>query len=270
LVLSCDPSVGTLPSAMTNWTGCGRNAKQVIFKPCTTGDCCVAKVRCSIGFISAKAKAALHATKALGGRGSIAPTHSRWEWLVSVTPGERTPGTHCTGDWVGLRAGLDTEARGKILSTLSGIEPRSPGRPARSQTLYWLSYHLFLHSTELGRLYAYGRRQSLLALLRFVLRNFGGANCYSEARAFPLAHHANADSLIRNVSKEKEYVVIKTQRMQRHPVSETRESYIYICSLLNDAVSVTKTIKVKQSRYTPWRRLGGRGGIAPTHSRPRH
>jgi hypothetical protein len=31
------------------------------------------------------------------------------------TPGERTPGTHCTGGWVGPRAGLDTEARGKIL-----------------------------------------------------------------------------------------------------------------------------------------------------------
>jgi hypothetical protein len=30
----------------------------------------------------------------------------------------------------------DTEATGKILSTLPGIEPRSPGRPARIQTLY--------------------------------------------------------------------------------------------------------------------------------------
>jgi hypothetical protein len=29
-------------------------------------------------------------------------------------------------------------------------------------------------------------------------------------------------------------------------------------------------IFLKQSLYTPWRRLGGRGGIAPTHSRPRH
>jgi hypothetical protein len=28
--------------------------------------------------------------------------------------------------------------------------------------------------------------------------------------------------------------------------------------------------KVKQPLYTPWRRLGGRGGIAPTHYRPRH
>jgi hypothetical protein len=36
----------------------------------------------------------------------------RWWWVVSLTsrprftPGERTPGTHCIGGWVGLRAGL--------------------------------------------------------------------------------------------------------------------------------------------------------------------
>jgi hypothetical protein len=30
-------------------------------------------------------------------------------------PEERTPGTHCTGGWVGPRAGLDAESRGKIL-----------------------------------------------------------------------------------------------------------------------------------------------------------
>jgi hypothetical protein len=41
---------------------------------------------------------------------------------------------------VSLRAGLDTEARGKILSPVPEIEPRSPGLPARSQTLYRLSY----------------------------------------------------------------------------------------------------------------------------------
>jgi hypothetical protein len=49
-------------------------------------------------------------------------------------------GTHWTGDWVGPRAGLDTDVRGKILSPLRGIEPRSPGRPVRRQTLYCLSY----------------------------------------------------------------------------------------------------------------------------------
>jgi hypothetical protein len=35
---------------------------------------------------------------------------------------------------VGPRAGLDTEAAGKILSPLPGIEPRSPGRPATIPT----------------------------------------------------------------------------------------------------------------------------------------
>jgi hypothetical protein len=55
---------------------------------------------------------------------------------AALYPRERTPGTHCTGGWVGPRAGLDTEAGGKILSPLSGRETRSPGRPARSQTLH--------------------------------------------------------------------------------------------------------------------------------------
>jgi hypothetical protein len=41
---------------------------------------------------------------------------------------------------VGPRASMDTQARGKILSPLPGIEHQSPGRPARSQTLYCLRY----------------------------------------------------------------------------------------------------------------------------------
>jgi hypothetical protein len=40
----------------------------------------------------------------------------------------------------------DTEARGKILSSLPEIEPRSSGRPARSQTLHWLSYPAHIYS----------------------------------------------------------------------------------------------------------------------------
>jgi hypothetical protein len=46
--------------------------------------------------------------------------------LVSVmprprfTPGERAPGTHCIGCWVGPRAGLDAEVRGKILCLCRG------------------------------------------------------------------------------------------------------------------------------------------------------
>jgi hypothetical protein len=50
---------------------------------------------------------------------------------------------------VGSRAGLDTEITGKILSPLPGIEPRSPGRPARSETLYSLSYPIKISSRKL-------------------------------------------------------------------------------------------------------------------------
>jgi hypothetical protein len=53
---------------------------------------------------------------------------------------------------VGPRAGLDTEARGRILSPLLRIEPRSPGRPARSQTLYCLSYPAHSRKTVHGEI----------------------------------------------------------------------------------------------------------------------
>jgi hypothetical protein len=36
------------------------------------------------------------------------------------TPGERTPGTHWIGGWVGSRAGLDAGARRKILCPCPG------------------------------------------------------------------------------------------------------------------------------------------------------
>jgi hypothetical protein len=63
------------------------------------------------------------------------------EWSASrpgraLTPGKEPPGTHCTGGWVGPRAGLDAEVRGKILCLCRGS---NPGSTVRSQTLYRLS-----------------------------------------------------------------------------------------------------------------------------------
>jgi hypothetical protein len=49
---------------------------------------------------------------------------------------ERTSSTNWIGGWVGLKAGLDTEARVKILCLCRGS---NSGRPVCSQTLYWLS-----------------------------------------------------------------------------------------------------------------------------------
>jgi hypothetical protein len=45
---------------------------------------------------------------------------------AALCPWKRTPGTHWTGGWVGLRAGLDTEARGKILFPGLGSKPDRP------------------------------------------------------------------------------------------------------------------------------------------------
>jgi hypothetical protein len=55
-----------------------------------------------------------HAMNVYWGIGGIVPLTSaldRGEWSASrhgrFNPGERTPGTHWIGDWVGPRAGLD-------------------------------------------------------------------------------------------------------------------------------------------------------------------
>jgi hypothetical protein len=63
---------------------------------------------------------------------SFLTTSLRWgEWSASsfgaaLCPGEGTPDTHCTGGWVGLRAGLDTEVRGQILCPCRGSNPDRP------------------------------------------------------------------------------------------------------------------------------------------------
>jgi hypothetical protein len=55
------------------------------------------------------------------------------------TPGERAPGSHWIGGWVDPRAGLEDVEKRKFL-TLPGLQLRPLGRPARSQSLYRLSY----------------------------------------------------------------------------------------------------------------------------------
>jgi hypothetical protein len=55
------------------------------------------------------------------------------------TPGERAPGTHWIGGWVGPWAGLNDVEERKFL-TLPTLDLWSFGRPARSQSLYRLRY----------------------------------------------------------------------------------------------------------------------------------
>ena len=63
---------------------------------------------------------------------------------AALYPQER-PCTHCTGGWVGPRAGLD----GRKISSPTGI--RSPDRPARSQSLYRLRYPTYIYIFFLWR-----------------------------------------------------------------------------------------------------------------------
>jgi hypothetical protein len=78
----------------------------------------------------------LHATKAFRGE----RRYSSYSFTTSALDGNklsasrpdralprgRTHGTHCTGGWVGPRAGLDTEDRGKILWSCRGSNPDHP------------------------------------------------------------------------------------------------------------------------------------------------
>jgi hypothetical protein len=65
------------------------------------------------------------------------------EWLASLPgrfiPGERAPGTHWIGGWVGPRPDLDDVEKRKTLS-LEELEFQPLGRLARSQSLYRLRY----------------------------------------------------------------------------------------------------------------------------------
>jgi hypothetical protein len=76
------------------------------------------------------------------GTGGIAPSFltsalDGGEWSASnpgrFTPGERAPGTYCIEGWVGSGAGLDIVKKRKIFCPAGNL---SPGRPARSPSLY--------------------------------------------------------------------------------------------------------------------------------------
>jgi hypothetical protein len=64
------------------------------------------------------------------------------EWSASCPsrfiPGERAPGTHWLGGWMGPRTGLDTEEN--YLLPLPGTKPRFFSRPVLSPSLYRLTY----------------------------------------------------------------------------------------------------------------------------------
>jgi hypothetical protein len=113
-----------------------------------------------LDYILRKSKAVpLHALEALGVRGGIAPTHSRPRHEMGVGSQRHAPAAlYSRGKDprypLYRRLGGPQSRSGhrgyrKNPLPLPGIESRSPGRPARSQTLYWLSYSAPSTSYEL-------------------------------------------------------------------------------------------------------------------------
>jgi hypothetical protein len=86
-----------------------------------------------------------HAMKAYWENGATAPRilnlGTRWRWVVRFMPlalylppsGERAPGIHLIGAWVGPRAGLDAVVKRKIPSC---CRDSNPHHPARSSTMH--------------------------------------------------------------------------------------------------------------------------------------
>jgi hypothetical protein len=79
--------------------------------------------------------------KAYWGNGSIAPLILWSRHQMEVSGQLHAPGTHWIGGWMGLRAVLDAVVKRKNSQPPPGIEPENPDRPARSPTLYRLTYH---------------------------------------------------------------------------------------------------------------------------------
>jgi hypothetical protein len=86
--------------------------------------------------------------KAHGGSGCIDPNFldlgTNWRLVVSFKPRPLYPPTQWIGGWVGPRAGLDDVENIKFL-ILPGLELRSLGHPARSQSLYGLRIEVYIY-----------------------------------------------------------------------------------------------------------------------------
>jgi hypothetical protein len=99
---------------------------------------------------------------------------TRRGWMLSVTPrprftpGERTSGSRYTGGWVGLRAGLNTEVRGKILCLCRGSNLDRPVKPVARHYTAWATRHTLFIIIE-----PHVRPEILYVLIRVLCNNFG-------------------------------------------------------------------------------------------------
>jgi hypothetical protein len=63
---------------------------------------------------------------------------------AALWPAERTHGTHCTRGWVGLRAGLDTDVRGKSFVSAGNRTPIARSSSPQPDTILTVLPRLLL------------------------------------------------------------------------------------------------------------------------------
>jgi hypothetical protein len=93
------------------------------------------------------------------------------------TPGKEVPGTHWMGRWMDPTAGLDDLEKWTFL-TLSWLELRPLGLPARSQSLYWLQVQI--KRSFISRLNTYAWKVDKFFFFFFFLNTGSDKRSYSE------------------------------------------------------------------------------------------
>jgi hypothetical protein len=133
---------------------------------------------------------------------------------AALYPWGKTPGTRWIGGWVGLRAVLDTEARGKNPFPTPGIEPLSP---VCSQKLYWLSWPSSHVTKSVGVAYIFKINiiwwidPSELCKLRF-------NTSFSILRKKPLRRNGTKSEFPKDGRARKDHPPVLHGRNRKHPL----------------------------------------------------
>jgi hypothetical protein len=179
---------------------------------------------------------------------------------AALYPGERTPGTHCTGGWGGPRAGLDTESRGDILCLCWGS---NQARPVCSPTLRFVRIDIILMWILrcLENVFYVDSCRSLFSLDDIHILYCNVLHQQSNGHLTDTARNNNDDNDYNNNNYN--YNSCAWQQAQRQSTTKHKDN-----GSVQDEYKIQ--IKVKAVQIHAVEALGGRGGIAPTHSRPRH
>jgi hypothetical protein len=156
---------------------------------------------------------------------------------AALWPWERTPDTHCTGGWVGPRAGLDTEDRGNILCLCWGSNLNRP--VIQSVARHYTELYVYVRAYELKQISVYTLIISYLSLI-YIHKICVRVRCALPASVelafcfFALLVTGSARPIVRSVHKHAINCLAERyeQRQQGpHGVSLCNPAYRTICEI---------------------------------------